>query len=195
MAAVLLALVAPLRAQVSFGTIEEDPELVKAKIRQKVEDDYKEGMKAKAAGNVQRAVECFIRCAKTRCDTEYPELAFNELKTYHAQANQELEVARQLIAGEDPAAALKPVLSRTKHIHIRDCLGRGPSPGTPQNQACGRGDIDLFAYCKVMVEGGYNGPVCLEVIGAGKLSLPEVSIIAAESCGYLNACLKQLKAR
>jgi len=98
-------------------------------------------------------------------------------------------------ANEDPAAALKPVLSRTKHIHIRDCLGRGPSPGTPQNQACGRGDIDLFAYCKVMVEGGYNGPVCLEVIGAGKLSLPEVSIIAAESCGYLNACLRQLKAR
>ncbi|HEY3319392.1 MAG TPA: sugar phosphate isomerase/epimerase [Planctomycetota bacterium] len=98
-------------------------------------------------------------------------------------------------AGEDPAAALKPVLSRTKHIHIRDCLGRGPSPGTPQNQACGRGDIDLFAYCKVMADGGYNGPVCLEVIGASKLSLPEVSIIAAESYGYLNACLKQLGVR
>jgi sugar phosphate isomerase/epimerase len=98
-------------------------------------------------------------------------------------------------ANEDPAQALKPVIARTKHIHIRDCLGRGPSPGTPQLQACGRGDIDLFAYCKVMVEGKYNGPVCLEVIGAGKMTLPEVSIVAAESYGYLNACLKQLKAR
>jgi sugar phosphate isomerase/epimerase len=98
-------------------------------------------------------------------------------------------------ANEDPAQALKPVLARTKHIHIRDCLGRGPSPGTPQNQACGRGDIDLFAYCRVMVEGGYSGPVCLEVIGAGKLPLPEVSIIAAESYGYLNACLRQLGGR
>lgn len=98
-------------------------------------------------------------------------------------------------AGEDPAEALKPVLSRVKHIHIRDCLGTGPSPGTPQNQACGRGDIDLFAYCKVMVEGGYSGPVCLEVIGAGEMDLPAVSIIAAESYGYLNACLKALGGR
>jgi sugar phosphate isomerase/epimerase len=98
-------------------------------------------------------------------------------------------------AGEEPADALKPVLSRTKHIHIRDCKGPGPSPGTPQLQACGRGDIDLFAYCKVMVDGGYSGPVCLEVIGAGSMELAEVSIIAAESYGYLNACLKALGAR
>ncbi len=98
-------------------------------------------------------------------------------------------------AGEDPAAALKPVLSRTKHIHIRDCLGKGPGPGTPQNQACGRGDIDLFGYCKAMVDGRYSGPVCLEVIGANDLELAEVAIIAAESYGYLNACLKALGAR
>src|SRR5208283_5972675 len=65
-------------------------------------------------------------------------------------------------AGEDPAAALRPVLSRTKHIHIRDCPTRGPSPGTPPQQACGRGELDLFAYCKVMAEGGYAGPVTLE---------------------------------
>ena len=98
-------------------------------------------------------------------------------------------------AGEDPAQALQPVLSRTRHIHIRDCKGRGPSPGTPPLQACGRGDIDLFAYCKVMVEGGYHGPVCLEVIGANALPLTQVVTIAAESYGYLNACLKQLGAR
>jgi sugar phosphate isomerase/epimerase len=98
-------------------------------------------------------------------------------------------------AGEDPAQALRLVLSRTKHVHIRDCLGTGPGPGTPQNQACGRGDIDLFAYCKAMVEGGYSGPVCLEVIGAGALPLTEVAMIASESYGYLNACLKALGAR
>ena len=98
-------------------------------------------------------------------------------------------------AGENPADALKPVLSRTKHIHIRDCKGPGPSPGLPPDQACGRGDIDLMAYCRVMVEGGYSGPVCLEVIGAGQMELPDVSIIAAESYGYLNACLKALGAR
>jgi sugar phosphate isomerase/epimerase len=98
-------------------------------------------------------------------------------------------------AGEDPAQALAQVIKGVKHIHIRDCLGRAQSPGTPRDQACGRGDIDLFAYCKTMVEGGYSGPVCLEVIGAGQMELPDVSIIAAESYGYLNACLKALGGR
>jgi sugar phosphate isomerase/epimerase len=96
---------------------------------------------------------------------------------------------------EDPEKALPQVLSRVKHIHIRDCKGRAFGPGTPANQACGRGDIDLMAYCKAMVDGGYNGPVCLEVIGATKMELPDVSIIAAESYGYLNACLKALGGR
>ncbi len=98
-------------------------------------------------------------------------------------------------AGENPADALAPVLSATKHVHIRDCKGPGPNPGTPPNQACGRGDIDLFAYCKVMVDGGYKGPVCLEVIGANQLELAQVAVIAAESYGYLNACLRMLGAR
>ncbi|MEI6914408.1 MAG: sugar phosphate isomerase/epimerase [Armatimonadota bacterium] len=98
-------------------------------------------------------------------------------------------------AGEDPAQALKQVVSRVKHIHIRDCKGPGPSPGTPPDQACGRGDIDLHAYCKVLEDSGYNGPVCLEVIGANEMELPAVSIIAAESYGYLNATLKSLSAR
>jgi sugar phosphate isomerase/epimerase len=98
-------------------------------------------------------------------------------------------------AGEDPAAALQAVLPHVRHIHIRDCKGRGPSPGDPPLQACGRGDIDLFAYCKAMVSGGYSGPVVLEVIGANKLDLACVAIIAAESYGYLNAILKQLGAR
>lgn len=98
-------------------------------------------------------------------------------------------------SGENPEDALPQVLDRVKHIHIRDCIERVGSPGSPANQACGRGNIDLFAYCKAMVDGNYSGPVNLEVIGAGDLSLPEVSIIAAESYGYLNACLKKLGAR
>ena len=98
-------------------------------------------------------------------------------------------------AGEDPARALPAVLSRVRHVHIRDCKGRGPSPGAPCDQACGRGDIDLFGYCKAMADGGYNGPVCLEVIGAGAYELGQRAVIAAESYGYLNASLKRLRAR
>jgi sugar phosphate isomerase/epimerase len=98
-------------------------------------------------------------------------------------------------AGERPEEALPQVLSRVKHVHIRDCKGRGPSPGEPRDQACGRGDIDLFGYCQAMVDWGYNGPVCLEVIGAGKYELAQRAVIAAESYGYMNACLKRLGAR
>jgi sugar phosphate isomerase/epimerase len=98
-------------------------------------------------------------------------------------------------SGEDPAKALPAVLPRVGHIHIRDCKGRGPSPGEPADQACGRGEIDLGGYFRAMVEGGYDGAVCLEVIGAGKYELPRRDIIAAESYGYMNACLKTLGAR
>ncbi|HET6485548.1 MAG TPA: sugar phosphate isomerase/epimerase [Spirochaetia bacterium] len=98
-------------------------------------------------------------------------------------------------AGEDPAKALSSVIQRVRHIHIRDCKGKGPGPGTPPDQACGRGDIDLGAFCKVMADAGYDGPVCLEVIGAGQMELAQVSVIAAESYGYLNAVLKRLGKR
>lgn len=96
---------------------------------------------------------------------------------------------------ENPEEALSQVLRKMKHIHIRDCKGRNVGPGEIQNQACGRGDIDLFAYCKAMVDSNYSGPVCLEVIGANGHSLAEVSMVAAESYGYLNACLQRLGAR
>lgn len=96
---------------------------------------------------------------------------------------------------ENPEEELPKVLSRMKHVHIRDCKGRTTGPGEIQNQACGRGDIDLQAYCKALVDGNYSGPVVLEVIGFQPLSLDELSIVAAESYGYLNACLKALEAR
>ena len=97
-------------------------------------------------------------------------------------------------AGENPAIALPAVLSKMKHIHIRDCKGEGPSPGDPTNQACGRGDIDLYGYFKAMVDQKYNGPVCLEVIGPEQ-RLTDATRIAAESYGYMNAILKMLGAR
>jgi sugar phosphate isomerase/epimerase len=100
-------------------------------------------------------------------------------------------------AGENPEDALPAVVSRVRHIHIRDCKGRQQGPGDPPMQACGRGDIDLPAYCAALVEASYDGPVCLEVIGAKKasLDLASVAIIAAESYGYLNACFRTLGAR
>ena len=112
----------------------------------------------------------------------------------HENFGIDMDPSHVFRAGEDPAKALPAVLSHVKHVHIRDCKGTGPSPGLPGEQACGRGDIDLYNYVKAMVDGGYEGPVCLEVIGPDQ-TLPEASIIAAESYGYLNAILKSLNAR
>jgi len=97
-------------------------------------------------------------------------------------------------AGELPEKALPQVISRVKHIHIRDCVGRGPGPGAPLEQTCGVGEIDLYGYFKALAEAKYEGPVCLEVIGPDQ-PLEACMTIAAESYGYMNACLKTLGAR
>ncbi len=97
-------------------------------------------------------------------------------------------------SGELPEEALPQVIGSTKHIHIRDCVGKGPSPGEPMQQICGVGEIDLMGYFKAMVDGNYSGPVCLEVIGPDQ-SYDMACIIAAQSYGYMNALLRQLGAR
>ncbi len=97
-------------------------------------------------------------------------------------------------AGEKPEEALSKVLSRVKHIHIRDCPDGGPSPGSPAQQVCGRGKIDLYGYFSALAKAKYEGPVCLEVIGPAQ-SYADAAMIAAESYGYMNACLKALGVR
>ena len=98
-------------------------------------------------------------------------------------------------AGENPVEALAAVIHRVRHIHIRDCRGRQQGPGKPEQQANGRGDIDLVGYVRVLHEHGYAGPVNLEIIGAKDYSLIQCSMIAAESRGHLQACLQACGAR
>lgn len=96
---------------------------------------------------------------------------------------------------ENPVEAIAQVISRVKHVHIRDCKGRQQSPGAPELQANGRGDIDLVGYLRVLHEAGYAGPVDLEIIGAKEYSLEQCCIIAAESRGHMQACLQACGAR
>lgn len=98
-------------------------------------------------------------------------------------------------AGENPVEALQAVVSRVKHIHIRDCKGRQQGPGKPELQANGRGEIDLVGYIRVLQQNGYTGPVDLEIIGAKEYSLVQCSIIAAESRGHMQACLQACGSR
>lgn len=100
-------------------------------------------------------------------------------------------------AGEEAVTALRQVIHRIKHVHIRDCRGRGPSPGEPRDQANGRGDIDLVNYIKTLHDHGYSGALDLEVIGTKKsnYTLAECCIIAAEARGHMQACLQACGAR
>jgi len=98
-------------------------------------------------------------------------------------------------ADENPVDAIAAVISRVKHVHIRDCKGRQQGPGKPEMQANGRGDIDLVGYIRTLHEGGYTGPLNLEVIGAKEYSLAQCCTIAAESRGHMQACLQACGAR
>ena len=101
--------------------------------------------------------------------------------------------------GEDVVEALGTVVSRMGHVHIRDCpaaaKGTEGAPGPPEEQACGRGGIDLAGYLRVLHDAGIDIAVNLEVFGAKDYELSRVATIAAESRGYLNACLKACGAR
>ena len=98
-------------------------------------------------------------------------------------------------ANENPVDAITAVLARVKHVHIRDCKGRQQSPGKPEDQANGRGDIDLLGYIAALHKGGYTGPVDLEIIGAKEYALERCCIIAAESRGHMQACLQACGSR
>ncbi|MBX3050419.1 MAG: sugar phosphate isomerase/epimerase [Caldilineaceae bacterium] len=98
-------------------------------------------------------------------------------------------------ADENPVEAIAAVISRVKHVHIRDCKGRQQGPGKPEMQANGRGDIDLVGYIRTLHENDYSGPLNLEVIGAREYSLEQCCTIAAESRGHMQACLQACGAR
>ena len=98
-------------------------------------------------------------------------------------------------SGENPVEAIAQVIDRIRHVHMRDCKGRQRNPGVPEDQANGRGDIDLLGYIRVLHENGYTGPVDLEIIGAKDYELPRCCIIAAEARGHVQACLQACGAR
>ena len=100
-------------------------------------------------------------------------------------------------AGENPVEAIEAVIHRIKHVHIRDCKGQQQGPGAPEDQANGRGDIDLVGYIRVLHEHGYTGPLNLEVIGTKRMdyTLEQCITIGAEARGHMQACLQAAGAR
>ena len=98
-------------------------------------------------------------------------------------------------AGEDPAEALARWSAACGTSTSATARARGPARASRRTRPAGAATSTCSATSRSMVEGGYNGPVCLEVIGAKDYELSCQAIIAAESYGYMNACLKALGAR
>ena len=132
-------------------------------------------------------VKAHVGCAIYNTETTLRAMGEIESETFGI----DMDPSHVFRAGEKPEEAFPQVASRVKHVHVRDCPGGGPSPGTPSQQACGRGQINLYGYFQAMADAGYDGPVCLEVIGPS-LAYADAAIVAAESRGYMNACMKRL---
>ena len=98
-------------------------------------------------------------------------------------------------AGENPSEAIAAVMGRVKHVHIRDCKGTQAGPGKPEDQANGRGDIDLLDFVRTLHRHGYDGALNLEVIGAKDYSVEQCCTIAAEARGHMQASLQACGAR
>jgi sugar phosphate isomerase/epimerase len=98
-------------------------------------------------------------------------------------------------AGEEAVDVLRAVFPYVGHVHIRDCKGRQFSPGKPEDQANGRGDVDLLGFFRLLHQAHYAGACDLEVIGAKNYTLEQCCIIAAESRGHIQACLQACGAR
>ena len=93
-------------------------------------------------------------------------------------------------------SGFKEILPWIGHVHIRDCIAEDiKGPGSPFEQICGRGKIDLNGILRLLKHSNYEGPVNLEVIGAKQknLSLPSCTVIAAESKGWLNSALSSIE--
>jgi len=96
-------------------------------------------------------------------------------------------------AGDDPQEAALKIGDRIVHSHFRDCPHREQHPGLPEQQIPGRGKIDIPATLRSLKDVGYDGALDLEVIGAFTYPLSRQMAIAAESRGYLNRCLQELR--
>ncbi len=93
---------------------------------------------------------------------------------------------------EDLLQSVTALVSYIRHVHFRDCLNREQRVGPPETQIPGRGSVDLPAILRALKQGGYDGYLDLEIIGAKSYELSRAMGIAAESRGYLHRCLQEL---
>lgn len=99
-------------------------------------------------------------------------------------------------AREDAAAAVRKLGKRLAHVHLReypDVADRQHYECLAEEEIPGRGGVDFPGLLKSLKKAGYNGAIDLDVIGAFTYPLSRQMGIAAETRGYINRCLQELK--
>jgi len=110
-AAAVLPLVCPTaQGGVGMGIIKEDPRVTHEKWKREAERDYKAGIKARAAGNKADAVKYLMQAfrigRRMRIHSPYPQKAADALEELAREGLRELDVARDMVAGDAPRAGL-----------------------------------------------------------------------------------------
>ena len=99
-------------------------------------------------------------------------------------------------AREDAAATVRKLGKKVVHVHLReypDVPDQENYEALPEEEIPGRGGVDFPKILRSLKTVGYNGAVDLDVIGAFTYPLSRQMGIAAETRGYINRCLQELK--
>ena len=92
--------------------------------------------------------------------------------------------------------AVKKIGSRLAHVHLReypDVEERQTYECKAEEEIPGRGGVDFPKFLKALKTAGYKGAMDLDIIGAFTYPLSRQMGIGAESRGYINRCLQELK--
>ena len=99
-------------------------------------------------------------------------------------------------AREDAAETVRKLGKKIAHVHLReypDVADRKNYEALPEEEIAGRGGVDFPKILQSLQAARYNGAIDLDVIGAFTYPLSRQMGIAAETRGYINRCLQELK--
>jgi sugar phosphate isomerase/epimerase len=99
-------------------------------------------------------------------------------------------------AREDATDTIKKLGKKIVHVHLReypDVEDRQHYECKAEEEIAGRGGVNFPKILKSLKAIGYKGAIDLDVIGAFTYPLSRQMGIAAETRGYINRCLQELK--
>ena len=99
-------------------------------------------------------------------------------------------------AREDAAVTVRKLGKKLVHVHLRDypdVADRQTYECLAEEEIAGRSGVDFPKILRSLKAIGYNGAIDLDIIGAFTFPLSRQMGLAAETRGYINRCLQELK--